>query len=61
MLAPKRRNYKETREISIGMLGEKLIIVVAHTDANDTTRIISARTANRKERGIYHEHIKTAH
>ena len=57
----KRKDYKETREISIGMLDKKLVIVVAHTDRNGVTRIISARTANRKERGLYHEHIKTAY
>lgn len=53
-----RKNYNETRNISIGTLGEAVVIVVVHTDRNGLTRIISARTANKKERRLYNEHIK---
>ena len=54
----KRKDYNETRKISIGSLGDEIIIVVVHTDRNGITRIISARTANKTERKIYNEHIK---
>lgn len=53
-----RKDYNETRNISIGTLGKAVVIVVVHTDRNGVTRIISARTANKKERRLYDEHIK---
>ena len=53
-----RKDYNETREISIGLLDEEIVIVVVHTDRNDITRIISARTANKKERILFDEHLK---
>ena len=53
-----RKNYNETREISIGTLDEEIVIVVVHTDRNGITRIISARPAKKKERRLYNEHIK---
>ncbi len=56
-----RKDYGETRFISIGMLGESIIILVAHTDRNGITRLISARKANERERTIYHDHINRAH
>lgn len=37
------RNYGELREISLGLLDHAVVIVVAHTDRNGNTRIISAR------------------
>ena len=57
----KRKDYKETRKVSIGSLGEEIIIVVVHTDRNGITRIISARPANKTERKLYNEHIKKTH
>ena len=54
----KRKDYNETRKISIGSLGDEIIIVVVHTDRNGITRIISARTANKTERKLFNEHIK---
>lgn len=53
-----RRKYGETREISIGKIGEAVIIVVVHTKRNKKIRIISARKASRKERRRYYEHIQ---
>jgi len=53
-----RKDYKETRKISIGSLGDEIIIVVVHTDRKGITRIISARPANKIERKLYNEHIK---
>ena len=54
----KRKDYNETRNISIGSLDGEIIIVVVHTDRNGITRIISARPAKKKESKIYNEHIK---
>ena len=53
-----RKNYNETREISIGLLDEEIVIVVVHIDRKGITRIISARSANKTERRLYNEHIK---
>lgn len=53
-----RKDYNEIRKVSIGSLGDEIIIVVVHTDRNNLTRIISARLANKTERRIYNEHIK---
>ena len=54
----KRKDYNETRIISIGSLDGENKIVVVHTDRNGITRIISARPAKKKERRLYNEHIK---
>ncbi|MBM3241738.1 BrnT family toxin [Candidatus Poribacteria bacterium] len=40
-----RYNYGEIREVSIGDIGNFVIVVVAHTERNNKTRIISARKA----------------
>ena len=53
-----RKDYNEKREISIGLLSKRIVIVVAHTDRNGKTRIISARPAKKRERRLYDEHIK---
>jgi uncharacterized DUF497 family protein len=45
----------EQRYITIGMTEKGRIIVVAHTEENDTVRIISARPATRYERRFYEE------
>ncbi|NIR29201.1 MAG: BrnT family toxin [Gammaproteobacteria bacterium] len=49
-----RQDYGEDRYLSIGALSQTAIIVVAHTDRNGKTPLISARRANRKERTLYH-------
>lgn len=46
---------EEQRYITIGMTESGKIIVVAHTEAADTVRIISARPATRRERRFYEE------
>ena len=56
----KRFAYGEIRLITIGLMEEVAVIVVAHTDRDGITRIISARPANRKERRRYHEEIHKA-
>ena len=55
----RRKEYGETREISIGELEYKIAVaVVIHTDRKGKTRIISARIANKKERTLYYEYLK---
>ena len=45
----------ERRFLIIGMSALNRILVVSHTEDNDTIRIISARTATRPERRFYEE------
>ena len=45
----------ETRFLIIGMSETGRVLVVAHTDKGELTRIISAREATRKERIFYEE------
>jgi uncharacterized DUF497 family protein len=49
-----RTDYGELREVSIGKVGAAFLTVV-HTDREGSTRIISARPANRAERKRYEE------
>lgn len=49
-----KKNYGEIRFIGIGKALEKIIVVV-FTMREKVTRLISARTANKKEKQIYHE------
>nr|WP_246085052.1 BrnT family toxin [Rhizobium glycinendophyticum] len=53
-----RRDYGETRRVSIGAIRQLIVIVVVHTDRAGRIRIISARLANRKERQKYHDHLR---
>jgi len=53
-----RFNYGETRFVSIGQIilvtqEKTVIIVVIHTQRNQTIRLISARKANEQERKRY--------
>ena len=47
----------EARFVTIGASHRGRILVVAHTERNDTIRIISARRATRREREFY-EHAQ---
>jgi uncharacterized protein len=49
-----RRDYGEDRSILLGMVGDRLLVVV-HTVRGDTVRIISAREAEPHERRRYYE------
>jgi uncharacterized DUF497 family protein len=49
-----RREYGEARFILLGMVAERMIVVV-HTSRGDIVRIISAREAEPHERRRYHE------
>ena len=51
-----RLDYGETRYITFGLLQYR-VIVVAHTDENGVTRIISARKATKNEENIYFKEI----
>ena len=48
----------EIREMTIGTLGDGVVLVVCHTNRGNQTRIISARKATSKERRKYHEAFK---
>ena len=45
----------EERFITFGISERGKLLVVAHTEKDDTLRIISARVASKKERKIYEE------
>ena len=45
----------ETRFVTIGASHRGRILVVAHTERNDTIRIISARRATRREGAFYEQ------
>jgi len=51
-----RKNYGETREITIGEVSKNIVLVLVHTDRFGNIRIISARKANERERSKYYEH-----
>jgi len=54
-----RKDYGERRFISIGSISNIIFLVVVHTDRLNKMRIISARKANHKEKGLYYEYLKT--
>ena len=53
-----RQDYGEVREISIGSVGDVLILVVVHTERNGNQRIISARKALKQERKYYEQTLR---
>ena len=56
-----RQDYSEKRFISYGQPEPMVVVAVVHTWRRGRIRLISARTANRKERQAFHEHLeKTA-
>lgn len=52
-----RRDYGEAHHISVGHVGPA-VLVVAHTQRGAHVRLISARSASRKERKAYHEYTQ---
>ena len=48
-------SMNEERQMTFGLSLQKRLIVVAHAERKDRTRIISARPMDRKERVIYEE------
>ena len=51
----------EQRFLIIGMSVPGRVLVVSHTEKGDTIRIISARTATRRERHFYEENESSSH
>ena len=47
-----RFDYGEERFITLGML-KGMVVVIAHTERNDTVRIISMRKATKHEQKLY--------
>lgn len=45
----------EKRYITLGVSKSSRLLVISHTEEKDTIRIISARKAGKKERGLYEE------
>jgi len=54
------RFVDECREISFGLLGGVVVLVVAHTDREGVIRIISARKATAKERRLFDAYLQGA-
>lgn len=54
-----RFEYGETRMLSIGTVEGRAFLVVVHTTRGETTRIISARLANRAERLEYEKQTRS--
>ena len=50
-----QHSAQEERFVTIGGSNQRRLLVVVHTDRGDTIRIISARTATRRERKSYEE------
>ncbi len=53
-----RHSKVEKRYIAIGKCVEEKILFIVFTFRRTNIRVISARTANKKERGFYEEKIK---
>jgi uncharacterized DUF497 family protein len=51
-----RFEYGEDRFITLGLLRET-VVVIAHTERNDTVRMISMRKATKNEQRLYFENF----
>ena len=51
-----RSDYGEQRMIGIGLL-DYLVVLIVHTETNDTIRIISMRKAESDETDLYYENV----
>jgi hypothetical protein len=51
-----RKDYGEAREITTGLLGGEVVVLV-WTERKDSRRIISMRKAHKDERERYHEEL----
>ena len=52
----RRFNYGEERFVTLGPLGDALVVIVS-AETEDHTRVISMRKADRYEQSIYRENI----
>ena len=48
-------SLEEQRFLILGLSNQRRLLVVAHSENGESTRIISARRANRRERHTYEE------
>ena len=55
-----RKDYGEVRHISIGVLDERMVVLV-WTRRDDARRIISMRKANEREQRIYEPRLRPRH
>ena len=55
-----RFDYGEQRQITIGRVDDLIVVTIVHTDRNGSIRIISARSASRKERLVYESALQQA-
>lgn len=55
-----RFDYGEVREISIGFLGDTVVLSVTHTERGQRKRLISARKASRAERRMFYDYLERA-
>lgn len=53
-----RNDYGEVRETSLGLLNGIVVLMVVHTERENTTRLISARKAVPRERRRYEKAIR---
>ena len=53
-----RFDYGEIREISIGFLGDTVVLSVTHTERDQRKRLISARKASRAERRMFYDYLE---
>ena len=51
-----RFEYGEVRFVTLGLLRE-IVVVIAHTERNDTVRVISMRKATKHEQRLYFENF----
>ena len=51
-----RFDYGEVRQISIGLVGED-VVIVAWTERDDSRRVVSMRKADRDERRGYYDQL----
>jgi len=49
---------EEARYICYGVTAKYLVLAAVYMDRNGTIRLISARRANNKERGVYYDRLR---
>ena len=51
-----RRDYGEQRWVTLGLLGDKVVVIV-HTESEDEIRVISMREANKNEQLLFFSNV----
>ncbi len=52
-----KHSVNEDRYITIGMVGEVMLVMLVYTERNGRIRVISARPANKRERSAYYGNL----